>query len=201
MFKTHLKLALRNLRKYPVFSLINLGGLSVGIAASFILLVYSQRELSCDHHFQGADRIYRIGTDFFNMGGFAKSQSPLRDLLQLSGKDVQYATSLDRSYNDMPVRVSQQERAFTGVYPYYIDSSFFKVFSYETAAGSLPQNGLAPNQVILSAAYSRKIFQGNNSKLQALLIINNNKASYINQNLPDWAKPTIDELVKNLTIN
>jgi predicted ABC-type ATPase len=44
-------------------------------------------------------------------------------------------------------------------------------------------------------------FQGNNSKLQVLLIINNNKASYINQNLPDWAKPTIDELVKNLTIN
>ncbi|HTI09354.1 MAG TPA: ABC transporter permease [Puia sp.] len=170
MFKTHLKLALRNLRKYPVFSLINLGGLSVGIAASFVLLIYSQRELSCDRHFQDADRIYRIGTDFFNMGGFAKSQPRLRDLIQLSCKDVQYATSLDRSYKDMPVRVSQQERAFTGVYPYYIDPGFFKVFSYETAAGVLPQNGLAPNQVILSAAYSRKFFQGKDPIGQTLLI-------------------------------
>ena len=46
MLKTQFKLALRNLRKYPVFSLINLGGLSIGIAASFVLLVYSRREIN-----------------------------------------------------------------------------------------------------------------------------------------------------------
>src|SRR5882757_10100042 len=147
-----LKLALRNLRKYPVFSLINLGGLSVGIAASFILLIYSQRELSCDDHFRNADKIYRIGTDFFDMGGFAKSQPMLRDLLQTSCKDVLYATSLDRSYEDIPVRVSMQERAFTGISPYFIDSGFFKVFSYQVIAGAIPQKGLSPNEAILSAA-------------------------------------------------
>lgn len=170
MFKTHLKLALRNLRKYPVFSLINLGGLSVGIAASFILLIYSQRELSCDHHFRDADKIYRIGTDFFNMGGFAKSQPMLRDLLQTSCKDVQYATSLDASSEDIPVRVSMQERAFTGISPYFIDSSFFKVFSYEVQAGNIPQKGLSPNEAILSAANARKIFQGEDPIGKSLLI-------------------------------
>ncbi|HWK04006.1 MAG TPA: FtsX-like permease family protein [Puia sp.] len=170
MFKTHLKLALRNLRKYPVFSLINLGGLSVGIAASFILLIYSQRELSCDRHFKDPDKIYRIGTDFFNMGGFAKSQLMLRDLLQLSSKDVQYATSLDRAYEDIPVRTSEQERAFTGVYPYYIDSGFFKVFSYQAIAGAIPLNGLSPNETVLSTAYARKLFPGQDPIGKTLLI-------------------------------
>src|SRR5258708_235491 len=170
MFKTHLKLALRNLRKYPVFSLINLGGLSVGIAASFILLIYSQRELSCDQHFQDPDKIYRIGTDFFNMGGFAKSQLMLRDLRQLSCKDVQYASSLDRAYEDIPVRTSEQERAFTGVYPYYIDSGFFKVFSYQAVAGVIPLKGLSPNETVLSAAYARKLFPGQDPIGKTLLI-------------------------------
>ena len=69
-----LKPAIRLFRKYPVFSLINIGGLSIGIAASFILLVYSRRELSCDRHFRDADKIARIGTDFYHMGPFASSQ-------------------------------------------------------------------------------------------------------------------------------
>jgi putative ABC transport system permease protein len=170
MFKTHLRLALRNLRKYPVFSLINLGGLSVGIAASFILLIYSQRELSCDDHFRDADKIYRIGTDFFDMGGFAKSQPMLRDLLQTSCKDVLYATALNGSSEDIPVRVSMQDRAFTGFSPYFIDSSFFKVFSYEAQAGVLPQNGLSPNEAILSAANARKIFPGEDPIGKTLLV-------------------------------
>src|ERR1700716_2083920 len=142
MLRTHLKLALRNLLKYPVFSGINLGGLAVGIAASFILLVYSRREMSCDRHFRDADRIARIGTDFFNMGGFAKSQRMLRPLLQASCKDVRYATSMDRSFEEIPVRLNDQERAYTDIYPYYIDSSFFKVFSYEADAGQIPSEGL-----------------------------------------------------------
>ena len=170
MFKTHLKLALRNLRKYPVFSLINLGGLSVGIAASFILLIYAQRELSCDRHFEDADKIYRIGTDFFNMGGFAKSQPMLRDLLRLSCKDVQYATSLDRANEDIPIRTSEQERAFTGTYPYYIDSGFFTVFSYQALAGAIPLNGLSPKETVLSAAYARKLFPGQDPIGRTLLI-------------------------------
>src|SRR5579872_5512378 len=90
------KTILRQFRKYPVFSLINIGGLAIGIAASFILLVYSQRELSTDHQFRDADRIVRICTDFFHMGPFAVSQSMLRPLLKISCKDIEDATAVDR---------------------------------------------------------------------------------------------------------
>ncbi|HXB09920.1 MAG TPA: hypothetical protein VNW04_22505, partial [Puia sp.] len=106
---TILKPALRQLRKYPVFSLINLGGLAIGIAASFILLVYTQRELSTDRHFRDADRIARIGTDFFQLGPFAFSQPMLRDLAINSCKDVEDATSINTQ--EEPVRTSRQDRA------------------------------------------------------------------------------------------
>src|SRR6202000_1120975 len=92
-----LKPALRAFRKYPVFSLINIGGLAIGIAASFILLVYSQRELSCDRFFRDAGRIARISTDFFQMGPFAFSQPLLRPMLLSSCKDVEDATAFSVS--------------------------------------------------------------------------------------------------------
>ena len=152
-----LKLALRSFRKYPVFSLINLGGLSIGIAASFILLVYSQRELSCDRHFKDANRIARIGTDFFHMGPFAVSQPQLPALAQASCKDIEYATAI-AAPGETPVRTTTQERAFTDIHPYYIDPSFFKVFSYTAIAGFLPQKGLAPGEVILSETNAGKFF-------------------------------------------
>ncbi|HMI59384.1 MAG TPA: FtsX-like permease family protein [Puia sp.] len=168
-----LKLALRSFRKYPVFSLINLGGLSIGIAASFILLIYSQRELSCDRHFQDADRIARIGTDFFHMGPFAVSQVQLPTLAQASCKDIAYATSITLA-DETPVRTSTQERAFTGIRPYYVDSSFFKIFSYDATAGFLPQNGLAPGEAVLSATNARKFF-GKQDPIGKTLLIGTGK--------------------------
>ena len=175
MLRTHIRLTFRNLLKYPLFSGINLGGLAVGIAASFILLVYTQREMSCDRHFRDAHKIARVGTDFYNMGGFAKSQLMLRPLLQTSCKEVAYATSLDRSFNEIPVRINDQERSYTDIYPYYIDSSFFKVFSYEASAGQIPTEGLAPGEVILSATAARKFFGKDDPIGKTLLVGKNNK--------------------------
>ena len=111
---TQLKSILRSFRKYPAFSAINLGGLAIGIAASFIILVYSQRELSCDRHFPDAGRIVRIGTDFYQLQGPSPSAKPmLRDLSLASCKDVQDATAIDAG-DETPIRTSPGDRAFTG---------------------------------------------------------------------------------------
>lgn len=168
--KTQINIALRNLRKYPVFSLINLGGLAIGIAASFMLLVYSEREVSTDSQFRDGDRIARIGTDFFNMGGFASGPTMLRDILQVTCKDVQYSTSIDKEYDEAPVRTSLEERAFTGIHPYYIDSAFFKVFSYITVAGVIPDKGLSPGEAIISESNARRFFNHDNPIGKTLLL-------------------------------
>jgi len=38
MFQNYVKIAWRNLRKYPVYSFLNIGGLALGIAAAFVLM-------------------------------------------------------------------------------------------------------------------------------------------------------------------
>ena len=130
---TLLKTVLRQFRKYPAFSLINIGGLSIGIAASFVLLIYTQRELTADHQFRDASRIARIGTDFFHMGPFAFSQAMLRPLLKTTCKDVEDATAIKW---DAPVdvRTSLNDRAFTDNETYNIDSSFFHI-EYHSPTG------------------------------------------------------------------
>jgi putative ABC transport system permease protein len=151
------KTTIRQFLKYPAFSFINLGGLSIGIAASFILLIYAHREFNTDRHFHDADRIARIGTDFFHMGPFAFSQPMLRPLLKATCKDAEDATSIDAP-GSTDVRTAQQDRAFKEQYPYYIDSSFFKIFSYTAEKGAIPTEGLTPGEAILSPDYAERYF-------------------------------------------
>ena len=64
MFKNYMKIALRNLLKFKVYSFINISGLAIGMACCVLILLYVQDELSYDKYHQNADRIYRFVTDY-----------------------------------------------------------------------------------------------------------------------------------------
>src|SRR5262245_26743538 len=119
----NIKIALRNFFKYPLYSFLNLAGLSLGIASSFVILTYVYNQLTYENQFADADRIYRVSTDFFNMGGFAKSQAILHTPLLHDCNDIELATQFDRTFQEVPVTVNATSYREAGVY--YIDSSFF----------------------------------------------------------------------------
>jgi putative ABC transport system permease protein len=60
MLKNYLVTAIRNLRKYKGYTLINVMGLAIGMAASLLIFLYVHRELSYDQFHSKADRIQRV---------------------------------------------------------------------------------------------------------------------------------------------
>ena len=60
MFKLNLKIALRNLWKNKGFSLINIGGLAIGLASCMILLLYVAYEWSYDKQFKNNEKTYVV---------------------------------------------------------------------------------------------------------------------------------------------
>lgn len=60
MLKNYIKIAFRNLFRNKLYSLINLSGLVIGIAACLMIYLWVQDELSYDRFHQNAERIYRI---------------------------------------------------------------------------------------------------------------------------------------------
>ena len=55
MFKNHLTVALRNLLRHKIYSLINISGLAVGMVCCILILLYVQDEFSHDRHHENAD--------------------------------------------------------------------------------------------------------------------------------------------------
>src|SRR5579872_3775329 len=60
MLKNYLKVAWRNLRKNSLYSLINIGGLTIGMAVSFMLLIYVYNEIGFDKFNANNDRLYHV---------------------------------------------------------------------------------------------------------------------------------------------
>ena len=72
MLKNYILIAVRNLRKHRAFSLINILGLSLGLACCLLLTLYIQDEYSYDSNLQRKDDVYRIVTEFEGVIGFDK---------------------------------------------------------------------------------------------------------------------------------
>ena len=73
MLKTYLKIALRNLLRYKVYSFINIAGLAVGICCCMLIMLFVRSEYSYDRLHSKSDRLYRVwqhekyeGQDFIN---------------------------------------------------------------------------------------------------------------------------------------
>src|SRR6185369_15979729 len=61
MFKNYFKVAVRNILKHKFFSAINILGMTTGITASLLIILYITDELSYDTFHANADRIYQVG--------------------------------------------------------------------------------------------------------------------------------------------
>ena len=69
MLKNYFKTAWRGLQRNKMSSLINLLGLTVGLASVIFILIWIQNELSYDAYNKNADRTYRISREFLNADG------------------------------------------------------------------------------------------------------------------------------------
>ena len=68
MFENYFKTAVRNLFKHKVFSIINVFGLALGIAACLLILQYVWFEWSYDNFHEKGNRIFRVQQNRYNEG-------------------------------------------------------------------------------------------------------------------------------------
>lgn len=63
MIRNYFKTAFRNLWSSKTFSVINISGLSVGLASCMLIFLYAMDEVSYDRFHANADNIYHLAVD------------------------------------------------------------------------------------------------------------------------------------------
>ena len=95
MIRNYFIVAIRNLIKYSFYSLINIFGLTVGIASVLVILLFVNFELSYDSYNKNADRIYRVDWELYLNGNHTHKAAvtpPMAEVLVKDFPEVEAAT-------------------------------------------------------------------------------------------------------------
>lgn len=199
MLKNYITIALRLLVKNKVFSLINIVGLSTGIACCILITLYIQDELSYEKGFAENEKIFRINTEFTRDGKteVGPSASPaIAPGLAQGLPEVETYTRVMPPLNTEVNIVLYKDKSFFEKKAVLVDSTFFDVFPYPLAEGDRNTALDAPSTAVISQALARKIF-GENSALDETLIINSGTTADTFRITGVIAKPTVPSHIDN----
>jgi putative ABC transport system permease protein len=160
MFKSYLKIALRNLARHKGYAFINILGLAVGIAASVLVVLFVIDELGFDRFHAKSGRIYRIAADWSNKGDSKIHQlgTPwiLANTIREKYPQVEALTQITGPLGDVVLWKGDLALKETEVFA--ADASFFDVFSFPLVKGDSRTALRDRNAVVLSESLAAKCF-------------------------------------------
>lgn len=154
MLKIYLRAGLRSLLRHRSFSLINLIGLTLGFSAIMVMSVMLYQYLTANGQFEHKDRMYYVKLRQTDGSSFMYTPYPYLGAIAQSCPDVEAATHLQQS-NSPWLRVGKKE--FQGD-TWFVDSGFFRVFSYPLEYGDARQALSGASGVVLSHEMAAKLF-------------------------------------------
>lgn len=164
MIRNYVTLAIRNLVKRKLYSFINAFGLSCAIAFSILICLYIHDENSFDQFHKNKDDVFMLTEMHLDPASHAKGEdNPYRyssslpamfaEVLKQEAPEVKHVTRFGGGqgimrYND---NISKQPA-------HYVDSGFFKMFSFDVLKGSVNRIFENPHEAVLTEKLAKKYF-------------------------------------------
>jgi putative ABC transport system permease protein len=179
MLKNYLKSAMQFIRHNKVFAGINLTGLSIALAASFIMLLFVINELSFNKSHKNIKKVYRVLNYYVD---FKQKQSGTPYILATALKNefpqieksvrVRYLRGFSLKYKEEIITVNDAIAT---------DSDIFDIFTLPLLSGSADKNLLDDlNSIVLSNDLAKKVFPGQNPVGKEIIgLINNTEQVFM----------------------
>ena len=150
MIENYIKIAFRNLRRYPGQAGINILGLAIGLACCLFILLFIRDELGYDRHHANAQRMFRLVRSTS-----ALTAAPMGPALQGTIAGVEQTTRITGE-NGVSLRHGDELPLTADVV--FADTSYFDIFDHTFLQGS-PETALSdPKGVVLTRSIAYRIF-------------------------------------------
>ena len=157
MFRNYLKTAWRNLIKNKTFSIINMAGLSIGLACAMLIMLYIKDEVSYDRFHKKASLLYRINRHIVRSNGNI-DMSGYTGYLQgprFAANIPEIRTFVRYLQSEMNVK---RNETISSQPVFLADTNFFSVFSFPLIAGDSHNALQQPNSVVITEDMAKKEF-------------------------------------------
>ncbi len=176
MLKNHLKIALRSLKAHPMFSLINILGLTLGLTITLILMLFIYHEYSFDDSYVNKDRMYRVLAqtgESFDDKTYATAPAKVAVTSLEEIPEVENAVRILKHGFGDAAYINTADAEYIEDFLYYVDNSFIDMFNVEMIAG---RGDLLtePKTAIISQSTAQRYF-GNENVIGELFKIDQNR--------------------------
>lgn len=158
MFKNYLKIALRNIWRHKVYSLINIAGLAIGIACCILMILYIQDDLSFDQFHENKNELYRVVGDLQigdQISRLARSPNPLGPTLN---KEYPEVVNFTRFQGFDHWHVESGDKHFLNDLLAVADPSFFEMFTFSFLKGNPKTALMDPLSMVITENMAKKYF-------------------------------------------
>lgn len=166
MFRNYLTIAIRNLLRYKIYSLINIVGLAIGISCCTLILLYVKDELSYDNFHTQTDQIYRV---------LRETKTDNGNVITSSGLSGPFAPALLEDFPEVKNAVRMVSSRFD-LWPQYqgkpyhqgpgsvlmTESGFFDVFDVPFILGNETTALQEPLSLVISDVVAQRYFGEDN---------------------------------------
>jgi len=175
MFSNYLKIFFRRFFRHPLYGIISLVSLTIGMTATVLAFLFIRYELSYDRFHSNAKEIYRVA-----MKSVSKDREETASTITAAVgpslyEDFPEVMDFVRIRSPIAGYLSRGEKSISDPSICYVDSSFFKVFSFRLLKGN-PRTALSqPFSIVLGEQTARKLF-GEQDPMGQMVILNNKDA-------------------------
>jgi putative ABC transport system permease protein len=162
MIKNYTKITFRNLVRNKLYSVINIFGLSIGIAGSLLILVYVSNQMSYESMHKNADNIVRVSAGFGNGDNIMKLAGAMPGIGPAAAEEIPEVKASVRFRKRFNAKVKVGDKEFIEDNFFFADSNVFSVFTFHFLTGDQNNALNNPNSIVISKAIAKKYFGNDN---------------------------------------
>lgn len=165
MILHYLKTTYRNLIRFKGFSILNILGLAIGMAACILILRYVNLEMSYDKFHPKADQLFRVHVFEFDDGRWGEEEIytsfALGPTLKANLPQIENFTRVLPWYNAAVLKVKDsegKEQTYFEEKGLFVDSSFLQMFGFQMIEGNAETALASKSSMLLSESKAQKYF-------------------------------------------
>ena len=180
MFKNHLKIAWRSIKKEKLFTFIKIGGFAVGITACLLITLFIADELGYDRQYANSDRIYRVVLQAEIDGEMKKSTHfplPFAETLEADFPEIEkagkiFGSALSSGGKRAFRLAGQTQNSFEEGF-LYGDQEVFEILEIALLQGNAKEALMRPGSIVISASRAAKYFPDGNALGKSFVLDDN----------------------------
>lgn len=181
MLKNYIKIAWRNLIKDKQFTLLNVLGLSAGIACTLLIYLWVHDEMSYDKFLDNDNQVFQVmelrGSGE-NMGLTDESTGLVSETIKLTNPDIEYAAPVAPADWWQKFTLTSGDKNIKAV-GQYVGKEYFNIFSFKMLDGDKSKVLEAKNNIVISDELAKRLFNSSKNALGKVIKFQHDKDFFV----------------------